>query len=119
MNILEAKHAATKIFSAILKHDPRYWYETWIRWGRIELDVHAIIDELQPSPLEEHLAIIIRCFGMVMLSESDDGHSGWCISDCGGGSAACCATFECAAELFVARFRAPPPEPCQYPQRSE
>ena len=74
------------------------------------------------NTLEEHLAAIVRGFGEVLLSESADGHSGWCISDVvsgGIGYQACCATFECAAELFVARFRAPPPEPCQYPQRSE
>ena len=119
MKTLEAKLAVTEIFSAILQHDSRYWYETtWIRWGRIELDVHAIIDELQPSPLEEHLAIIIRCFGMVMLSESDDGPSGWCISD-GGGSEACCATFACAAAMFAARFCAETPGPVEYRQRSE
>jgi len=71
------------------------------------------------NTLEEHLAAIVRRFGLVLLSESTDGHSGWCISDGDSGYEACCATFECAAELFVARFRAPPPEPCQYPQRSE
>jgi len=70
------------------------------------------------NALEEHLAAIVRRFGMVLLSESTDGHSGWRISD-GGGSEACCATFECAAELFVARFCAPQPGPRQYPQRGE
>ena len=60
------------------------------------------IDKLQSS-LEDHLAFLVRRFGMVMLSESTDGHSGYCISD-GGGFEACCATFECAAELFVANI---------------
>ena len=68
--------------------------------------------------IENHLVVIIRRFGMAVLYESTDGHSGWCISD-GDSGEACCATFECAAELFVTRFCAEPPGPCQYPQRSE
>ena len=70
------------------------------------------------NALEEHLAAIVRRFGMVLLSESTDGHSGWCISD-GGGSETCCATFECAAALFAARFCAEMPGPVEYRQRSE
>ena len=57
MNTLEARRKVTEIFIAILQRDPRYWREdTWIRWARIERDVHAIIDELQPSSSEEPLA---------------------------------------------------------------
>ena len=67
---------------------------------------------------EDHLAAIVRRFGVVLLSESTDGFSGYCISD-GVGSEVCCNTFECAAELFVARFCAPAPGPLEYRQRSE
>ena len=68
--------------------------------------------------IEDHLTAIVRRFGVAVLYESTDGHSGWCISAADSGET-CCATFECAAELFVARFCAPPPVPCQYQQRSE
>jgi len=63
-------------------------------------------DVMTMKTLEEYLAAIVRRFGVVLLSESDDGFSGYCISD-GVGSEACCATFECVAELFAARFCSP------------
>ena len=64
--------------------------------------MNANIDKLQSS-LEDHLTAIVRRFGVAVLYESTDGHSGWCISAADSGET-CCATFECAAELFVAHF---------------
>jgi len=47
MNKDEAKKEVSSILGKILAYNPVYWHEnTYIRWGRVEIDLRKIIDDM-------------------------------------------------------------------------
>lgn len=46
---MKAKERITQILMDVTQRDEKYWYDcTYLRWGKVEKDLHAVIDELTP-----------------------------------------------------------------------